>query len=64
MREVQVDPEGTNRLSVYQKVKILQDNLFGVDIDPQAVEVTMMSLYLKAIDGERSPLPPTSANQP
>ena len=58
MREVQIDPDGTHRLSVYRKVKILQNNLFGVDIDPQAVEVTMMSLYLKAIEGERSPLPP------
>jgi len=36
----------------------LKNNLFGVDIDPQAVEITMMSLYLKALEGERSQLPP------
>jgi adenine-specific DNA-methyltransferase len=36
----------------------LKNNLFGVDIDPQAVEITMMSVYLKALEGERSALPP------
>jgi type I restriction-modification system DNA methylase subunit len=58
MREVHTDPDGGHRLSVYRKAKILKNNLFGVDIDPQAVEITMMSLYLKALEGERSQLPP------
>ncbi len=58
MREVQTDPDGSKRLSVYRKAKILRHNLFGVDIDPQAVEITMMSLYLKALEGEQSQLPP------
>lgn len=49
---------GEPRLSVIRKAKILKTNLFGVDIDPQAVEITMMSLYLKALEGERSQLPP------
>lgn len=52
------DESGDVRLSVVRKAKILKNNLFGVDIDPQAVEVTMMSLYLKALEGERSQLPP------
>lgn len=52
------DPDGGQRLSVYRKAKILRHNLFGVDIDPQAVEITMMSLYLKALEGEKSQLPP------
>jgi len=43
---------------VYRKARILRNNLFGVDIDPQAVEITMMSLYLKALEGEQSQLPP------
>ncbi|MBI3592931.1 MAG: Eco57I restriction-modification methylase domain-containing protein, partial [Nitrospirae bacterium] len=34
-----------------------RNNIFGVDIDPQAVEITMMSLYLKALEGERGMLP-------
>ncbi len=52
------DQDGETRLSVVRKAEILKNNLFGVDIDPQAVEVTMMSLYLKALEGERSQLPP------
>jgi hypothetical protein len=58
MREVRTDPDGSKRLSVYRKAKILRNNLFGVDVDPQAVEITMMSLYLKALEGEQSQLPP------
>ena len=58
MREVHTDAEGSKRLSVIRKAKILRNNLFGVDIDPQAVEITMMSLYLKALEGEKSQLPP------
>jgi hypothetical protein len=52
------DENGEPRLSVVRKAEILRNNLFGVDIDPQAVEITMMSLYLKALEGERSQLPP------
>jgi type I restriction-modification system DNA methylase subunit len=52
------DENGGLRLSVVRKADVLKNNLFGVDIDPQAVEITMMSLYLKAIEGERSQLPP------
>ncbi len=58
------DGNGGHRLSVRLKAKILRHNLFGVDIDPQAVEITMMSLYLKALEGERSQLPPKQALLP
>ncbi|MDP2279468.1 MAG: N-6 DNA methylase [Nitrospirota bacterium] len=44
-------------LPLRTKAMILRNNIFGVDIDPQAVEITMMSLYLKALEGERSLLP-------
>jgi hypothetical protein len=44
-------------LPIHEKAKILRNNLFGVDIDPQAIEITMMSLYLKALEGERGLLP-------
>jgi len=56
--DITKDPNGEPRLSVIRKAQILKNNLFGVDIDPQAVEITMMSLYLKALEGERSQLPP------
>ncbi len=56
--------DGEPRLSVIRKARILRNNLFGVDIDPQAVEITMMSLYLKALEGEKSQLPPKHALLP
>ena len=35
---------------------ILRENLFGVDLDPQAVEVTRLNLWLRAVDArERLP---------
>jgi len=43
-------PEG--KLTVSEKKRILRNNLYGVDIDPNAVEVTKLSLLLKAMDGE------------
>lgn len=45
-----LSPEG--RLTTEEKRKILINNIFGVDIDPQAVEVTKLSLLLKAMEGE------------
>lgn len=42
------------RLSIYAKTEILKNNIFGVDIDPQAVEITMMSLYIKVLENERA----------
>lgn len=39
-------------LTVDLKRTILRGNIYGVDIDPQAVEVTQLSLYLKMLEGE------------
>lgn len=44
---------GEYRLSLAEKAAILRNNIYGVDIDPQAVEITMMSLYIKMLEGER-----------
>jgi type I restriction-modification system DNA methylase subunit len=38
------------RLNVEKKKEILLNNIYGVDIDPQAVEVTKLSLLLKVIE--------------
>ena len=43
-------PEGN--LSSHEKKRILLNNIFGVDVDSQAVEVTKLSLLLKALEGE------------
>ncbi len=42
----------TYRLSIEEKQRILLANIFGVDIDPIAVEVTKLSLYLKLLEHE------------
>jgi len=39
-------------LTTAEKKRILLDNVFGVDIDSQAVEVTKMSLLLKVLEHE------------
>lgn len=44
--------ENVWHLSTRKKKEILLNNIYGVDIDPQAVEVTQMSLYLKLLEGE------------
>ncbi|NLF71638.1 MAG: N-6 DNA methylase [Candidatus Anammoximicrobium sp.] len=43
---------GEWRLTVAEKKRILITHVFGVDLDPQAVEVTKRSLLLKALEGE------------
>ena len=45
-------PDG--RLSSVVKRAILLNNIFGVDLDGQAVEVTKLSLLLKCLEGETS----------
>jgi adenine-specific DNA-methyltransferase len=40
------------RLTITEKQRILENNIFGVDIDGQAVEVTKLSLYLKLLENE------------
>src|SRR6266700_473997 len=39
-------------LTTQEKKRILLNNIHGVDIDPQAVEVTKLSLLLKVLEGE------------
>jgi type I restriction-modification system DNA methylase subunit len=43
-------PDGN--LTTAEKKRILLNNIFGVDIDTQAVEVTKLNLLLKALEGE------------
>lgn len=42
------------RLSTDERKRILLTNIFGVDIDSQAVEVTKLALLLKVLEGESS----------
>lgn len=43
---------GEWRLTTDERKRILLNNMFGVDIDRQAVEVTKLSLALKVLEGE------------
>jgi adenine-specific DNA-methyltransferase len=44
--------DGSLRLSLRQKKAILLNNLYGVDLDAQAVEVAQLSLFLKLLEDE------------
>ena len=43
---------GRWQLTIEEKKRLLTTHIFGVDIDPQAVEVSKLSLLLKALEGE------------
>jgi type I restriction-modification system DNA methylase subunit len=43
---------GDWRLTIEEKRRILTAHIFGVDIDPQAVEVSKLSLLLSVLEGE------------
>jgi type I restriction-modification system DNA methylase subunit/fido (protein-threonine AMPylation protein) len=51
-KELYQTSAGDWRLTTQEKKRILLNNLHGVDIDPQAVEVTKLSLLLKVLEGE------------
>jgi predicted type IV restriction endonuclease len=50
-RSGQANP-GDWRLTSAERKRILLNNIYGVDIDEQAVEVTKLSLLLKVLEGE------------
>lgn len=47
-----LEKDGAMVLSIKQKQEILQNNIYGVDIDQQATEVTQLSLALKMLEDE------------
>jgi type I restriction-modification system DNA methylase subunit len=51
-KEIYQGPGGEWRLTTAERKRILLNNIYGVDIDPQAVEVTKLSLLLKVLEGE------------
>ncbi len=44
--------KGSFQLTIAEKQRILLNNIFGVDIDTQAVEVSKLSILLKLLEGE------------
>lgn len=51
-RSIYLDQTGEWRLSVAERKQILLNNIFGVDLDARAVEVTKLSLLTKVLEGE------------
>src|SRR5207249_2066215 len=51
-RPALVQTSGGWRLTIAERKRILLDNIYGVDIDAQAVETTKLSLLLKVLEGE------------
>jgi len=47
-----VERDGALHLTLHKKREILLNNIFGVDIDQQAVEVSQLSMYLKLLENE------------
>jgi adenine-specific DNA-methyltransferase len=46
------NPDGSVQLSLNQRKDILLNNIYGVDLDAQAVEVAQLSLFLKLLEDE------------
>ncbi|MCX6994075.1 MAG: N-6 DNA methylase [Kiritimatiellaeota bacterium] len=51
-KAVYQNAKGETCLSIGERKRILTTHIYGVDIDPQAVETTKLSLLLKALEGE------------
>jgi adenine-specific DNA-methyltransferase len=51
-KAVYQNAKGETCLSIAERKRILITHIYGVDIDRQAVEVTKLSLLLKALEGE------------
>lgn len=51
-KELHQTESGALRLTTQLRKAILLNNILGVDIDPQAVEVTKLALLLKVLEGE------------
>lgn len=51
-KEIYQDKKGNWRLTTEIRKNILLNNIYGVDIDAQAVEVTKLSLLLKVLENE------------
>lgn len=51
-KEVVYEKNGNYYLTIREKKRILKNNIYGVDIDPLAVEVTKLSLLLKVLEDQ------------
>ena len=47
-------PDGRFKLSVKKKIELIQDSVFCLDVDPMAVEITKMWIYVLILESEAS----------
>jgi len=52
-KRIYQDGDGIIHLTTTEKKRILINSIFGVDLDPQAVEVSKLSLLLKVLEDEK-----------
>ncbi len=48
--------DGTIKLSVQKKAQLIRDSIYCLDVDPKAVEITIMWLYVLMLQREGSPI--------
>lgn len=53
---IYTDKKGSQHLTIREKKRILKNNIYGVDIDTLAVEVTKLSLLLKVLEDQNKDL--------
>lgn len=51
-KHLEAGSDGQTRIKTHDRKEILLRHIYGVDIDPQAVEVTKLSLLLKVVEGQ------------
>lgn len=51
-KHLEAGSDGQTRVKTNERKQILLRHIYGVDIDPQAVEVTKLSLLLKVVEGQ------------
>ena len=57
VRDIATDEDDNYVLTIQEKRRILLNNIYGVDLDQNAVEVTKLSLLLKMLEKEHSQTP-------
>jgi adenine-specific DNA-methyltransferase len=47
----------SNKVTFADKIRILKNNIYGVDLDPKAVEIAQLNLLLKSVESNLEKLP-------
>ncbi|MEA3448581.1 MAG: N-6 DNA methylase [Bacteroidota bacterium] len=53
LRDEQAKKSGENKLSYNKKIKLLENQLWGIDVDEDALQIAAFSLYLALLEDEK-----------